>query len=73
MALQSSFAVGDECFEEIRFCFVEETKVCTPRHVADNVDSSFPHLGCTHGYLLGFIPPQLINAGAIATDVAAEP
>jgi len=45
LAFQSSFAVGDRCFEEIRFRFVEETKMRTPRHVADDVDSGLPHLG----------------------------
>jgi hypothetical protein len=55
LALQSSFAVGDRYFEEIRFRFVEETKVCTPRHVADDVDSGLPHLGGHRGYLSNFI------------------
>src|SRR6266576_5720519 len=48
LALQSSLAVRDQCFEEICFRFVEETKVRAPRHVADNVDSRLSHLG-VHG------------------------
>ena len=28
MVLQSSFAVGDECFEQVRPCLVEEAKMC---------------------------------------------
>src|SRR4029077_14416941 len=55
LVLQSSFAVGDQCFEEIHFCLVEETKVCPPGHVAHDVDSGFPHLGCHRDCLLGFI------------------
>src|SRR6266436_7337803 len=55
LALQSSFAVGDQCFEEIRSCLVEETKVCAPRHVADDVDSGFSHLGGHRGYLSNYI------------------
>lgn len=54
LAFQSSFAVGDQCFEEIRLRLVEETKVRTPRHVAHNVDSRPPHLTCHSRYLLAF-------------------
>jgi hypothetical protein len=73
LALLTSFAVGDRCFEEILCGLVEETKVCSPRHVADGVDSGLPHLGCSHGCLLSFILAKLINPGAIATDMAAKP
>src|ERR1700731_2615043 len=55
LVLQSSFAVGDQCFEEIRSCLVEETKVCPPRYVADDVDSGLSHLGGHRGYLPNFI------------------
>src|SRR5258707_7762727 len=55
LVLQSSFAVEDQCFEEIRSCLVEETKVCTPRYVADDVDSGLPHLGGHRSYLPNFI------------------
>src|SRR5580700_11212599 len=51
LALQSSFTVGDQRFEEIRSCLVKKTKVCPPRHVTDDVDSSLPHLGGHRGYL----------------------
>src|SRR5207244_3458836 len=47
LVLQSSFAVGDQCFEKIRSCLVEETKMCPPRYFADDVDSGLPHL-CGH-------------------------
>src|SRR6266576_1192672 len=51
LVLQSSFAVGDQCFEKIRSCLVEETKVCPPRYIADDLDSGLPHLGGHRGYL----------------------
>src|SRR5262249_51163965 len=51
LAFQSSLAVDDQCFEEIRFGLVEKTKVCTPRYVADDVHSGPPHLGSHRGYL----------------------
>ncbi len=47
-ALQSSAAVRDQCVEHIVFRLVEETKMCAPGHVADDVDSASAHLGC-HG------------------------
>jgi hypothetical protein len=55
VSLIESFAVGDRYFEEIRFRFLEETKVCTPRHVADDVGSGLPHLRRHRGYLSNFI------------------
>src|ERR1700730_17968908 len=55
LVLQSNFAVRDQCFEEIRSCLIEETKVGPPRYVADDVDSGLPHLGGHRGYLPNFI------------------
>src|ERR1700724_2553285 len=72
LTFQSSFAVGDQCFQEIRLRLVEETKVCTPRHVADDVDSSFPHLGSHRRYLPNFIFRKRVSADAIAKDRSAE-
>src|SRR5580692_1394292 len=54
LALQSSFTVGDQRFEEIRSCLVKKTKVRSPRHVTDDVNSSLPHLGGHRGYLPKF-------------------
>src|ERR1700731_3450437 len=53
LVLQSNFAVGDQCFEEIRSRLIEETKMRPPRYVADDVDSGLPHLsgGGHRGYL----------------------
>jgi hypothetical protein len=51
VALQSSFAVGDRCFEEILFRFIEETRVRTPRHAAYDVESGLPQLGGHRGNL----------------------
>src|SRR5260370_41527126 len=46
LAFQSSFAVEDQWFGEIRQRLVEQTKECTPMHVAYYVDSGLPPLGC---------------------------
>jgi hypothetical protein len=51
LVLQSSFAVIDESFKEICSGLVEEAKVCTPRHVADDIEPGSPHLGAHRGYL----------------------
>src|SRR6266403_2225890 len=62
LVFQSSFAVGDQCLEEICCGLVEETEVCTPRHVADDVDSGLPHLD---GH--GGVPPGslLLTVGLV--------
>src|SRR6266481_1312457 len=70
--LQSSFAVGDHCFEEIRCGLVEQTKVCTPSYVADGVDSGLPHLGHHRGYLRYFILENLLLRVRSATDKTAK-
>src|SRR5437868_2433316 len=69
---QSSFAVGDHCFEEIGSGLVEETKVCPPWHVADDVDSGLPHLGGHRGYLTNFIRENLLKRVPSATDRTAK-
>jgi hypothetical protein len=55
LAFQSGFAIGDHRVEEVFFRLVEETKVCTPGHVADDVDPALPHLVCHRGHLPVFI------------------
>src|SRR6202045_5479549 len=65
LAFQSSFAVEDQWFEEIRQRLVEQTKVCTPRHVAYDVDSGLPHLGCHSGYIFGFRARRLHHTRGI--------
>src|ERR1700756_2962828 len=54
LLFQARFAKGDQCFEEIRSRLVEETKVCAPRHVADDVNSGFANLGRHRAYLSNF-------------------
>jgi hypothetical protein len=61
LAFQSSFAVGDQCFEEIRSCLVEEAKVCPPRHVADDVDAGLPHLGAHLGRHGGYLTSIILE------------
>src|SRR2546425_724946 len=70
--LQSSFAVGDHCFQEIRSGFVEQTKMCPPRYVADYVDSRLPHLGGHRGYLPNFLLENLLRRVRSATDRTAK-
>jgi hypothetical protein len=55
VVLQTGFAVINQCFKEIGSGLVEETKVCTPRHVADDIESGFPHRGAHCGYLANFV------------------
>jgi len=40
-------------------------KVCTPRHVAYDVDSGLPHLGCHSGYIFGFRSRRLHHTRGI--------
>src|SRR4029077_3450078 len=61
LVLQSNFAVGDQCFEEIRSCLIEETKMCPPRYVADDFDSGLPHLG--GGGHRGYLPNIVLENG----------
>src|SRR6266566_1887002 len=72
LVFQSSFAVGDQCFEKIRSGLVEETKVCPPRYVADDVDSGLPHLGGHRGYLPNFVLENLLKRVRSATDGTAK-
>ena len=71
LVLQSNFAVADQCLEEIRSCLIEETKMCPPRYVADDLDSGFPHLGgCGHrGYLPNFILENWLNRVPSRTEL----
>src|SRR5580700_5375462 len=68
LALQSSFAVGDQRFEEIRSCLVKKTKVCPPGHVTDDVDSGLPHRGGHRGYLPKFVLAKRVPQQAFRTE-----
>src|SRR5580658_3972181 len=70
LALQSSFAVGDQRFEEIRSCLIKKTKVCSPGHVTDDVDSGLPHLGGHRGYLPMFVLAKRVPQAAFRTKTS---
>src|SRR5580700_6244287 len=70
LALQSSFTVGDQRFEEIRSCLVKKTKVCPPRHVTDDVDSGLPHLGGHRGYLQSPSSKKRVPQPAFRTEAS---
>src|SRR5580692_4226533 len=70
LALQSSFAVGDQRFEEIRSCLIKKTKVRPPGHVTDDVDSRLPHLGGHRGYLPKFVLAKRVPQPAFQTETS---
>src|ERR1700754_1717677 len=51
LAFQTRLAVRDQRIEKILLRLVEETKVGAPWHVANDVDSGLPHLGCHRSHL----------------------
>src|SRR2546426_2426075 len=54
LGFQSSFAIRDHRVEEVVLRLVEETKMCSPGHLADDVDSALPQLGRHRGLLSVF-------------------
>jgi len=57
--IRNGLEVGGRYFKEIRFRFVEETKVRTPGYVAHDVDHGLPHL---NGH--GSVTPHLALGAA---------